>query len=90
MIASPSTRHDRSSIFIRYLGISLAASLVWETSQLPFYTIWSTGTPAQQVFSVLHCTVGDVMIAGLALLAALALFGHRDWPKRTCLSTSLS
>ena len=32
-------------------------------------------------FGVAHCTIGDVMIAGLALLSALALFGRPCWPK---------
>jgi hypothetical protein len=28
----------------------------------------------------LHCTIGDAMIGGLSLLAALALFAHAAWP----------
>lgn len=63
-----------------YLGVSLAAHLGWEVLQLPLYTLWSTGTLRQQAFSVLHCTLGDVMIAGLALLVALSLFGRTEWP----------
>ena len=61
----------------RYLGVSIVANLVWEILQLPLYTIWTTGTRKQQAFAVVHCTVGDAMIAGLSLLAALALFARR-------------
>ena len=64
----------------RYFGVSIIAHLTWEFVQLPFYTLWSTGTLRQQAFAVLHCTIGDAMIAGLALLLALALFAHDEWP----------
>lgn len=65
----------------RYLGASAAAHLGWEVLQLPLYTLWTTGTPQQKMFAVLHCTIGDVMIAGLSLLLALALVGRPTWPK---------
>ena len=63
-----------------YLGVSLVGHVVWELLQLPLYTLWSTGTLRQQAFAVVHCTVGDAMIAGLSLLLALALFAHATWP----------
>ena len=64
----------------RYLGFSLAAHLIWEILQLPLYTLWSTGTLQQKVFAIFHCTIGDVMIAGLSLLVALATFAPSRWP----------
>ncbi|MGE0698079.1 MAG: hypothetical protein AB7O57_03210 [Hyphomicrobiaceae bacterium] len=63
-----------------YLVASLAAHFAWEVLQLPLYTLWSTGTLRQKAFAVLHCTLGDVMIAGLAILVALSLFGRTAWP----------
>ena len=63
-----------------YFGASLVAHVVWEILQLPLYTLWSTGTARQQAFAVLHCTLGDAMIAGLSLLLALALFARATWP----------
>src|SRR5699024_10784176 len=64
----------------RYLGVSIVANLVWEMLQLPLYTLWTTGTRKQQAFAVVHCTVGDAMIAGLSILVALALFARTPWP----------
>ncbi len=64
----------------RYLGVSIAAHLTWEILQLPNYTLWSTGTRQELAFAVLHCTIGDAMIAGLSLLVALALFARTEWP----------
>ena len=64
-----------------YLGVSLAAHVVWEILQLPLYTLWSTGTLRLQAFAVVHCTLGDAMIAGLSLLLALAAFARATWPR---------
>jgi len=65
-----------------YLALSLVLNLLWETLQLPLYTIWTTGSVREKAFAVVHCAVGDVMIAGLALVAALAVAGSSGWPFR--------
>ena len=65
----------------RYFGVSLAANFVWEILQLPLFTLWTTGTLRQQAFAVFHCTIGDVMIAALSLLAALVLVAQQNWPR---------
>lgn len=56
-------------------------NLVWELAQLPLYTIWHDGTVNGIVFAVLHCTGGDLLIAGAALLGALLIAGDRHWPR---------
>ena len=68
-----------AKLVLWYLGFSASAHLVWETAQLPFYTIWTEGTRYQLVVAVLHCTGGDVLIAAFTLLAAILLTG-RNWP----------
>jgi hypothetical protein len=64
-----------------YLAITVAAHLIWEVAQLPLYTIWSAGPPQEIAFAVLHCTVGDLMIATLSLVVALVCFGGPAWPR---------
>ncbi len=64
----------------RYLAASALLHLSWEVVQLPLYSVWSTGTVKQQAFAVFHCSIGDVMIAALALLSAIALAGRPTWP----------
>lgn len=64
----------------RYILFIALANLVWEVAQLPLYTIWRDGTPGEIAFAVLHCTAGDVLIAGASLVAALLLAGHGCWP----------
>lgn len=68
------------SSFGFYFAISLILHLIWETLQLPLYTIWNTGSLGDIVFAVLHCTIGDMMIANLSLLFALLVVGSRSWP----------
>ena len=65
-----------------YLVLSLALHLIWETLQLPLYTIGTSGTLWQKAFAAVHCTAGDVIIAALSLLAALLLVGTNTWPHK--------
>jgi hypothetical protein len=64
-----------------YLAATAGASLVWEAVHLPLYTLWTTGTPGERAFAVLHCTAGDVLIALSVLVLALVLVGTRAWPE---------
>jgi hypothetical protein len=65
-----------------YLALSLVLNLLWEATQLPLYTLWTTGTIWTKAFAVVHCTLGDVVIAVLALVAALSVIGSDAWPLR--------
>jgi len=63
-----------------YLGTIAVGNLLWEALQLPLYTIWTTGTVREQAFAVLHCTMGDILIAMSALTLALITAGDEGWP----------
>jgi hypothetical protein len=80
MSSEPTPAPAWPSALRRYLGASLGLHLVWEVLQLPLYTI-SAEAPARQAFAVLHCSIGDLMIAGLSILAAIACLGRADWPR---------
>lgn len=80
MTSSPHRDADWPVALRTYLVASVVLHLAWELVQLPLYTIWSEPL-AKQAFAVLHCTIGDLMIAGLSLLAALALVGAGEWPR---------
>ncbi len=64
----------------RYLALATALNLGWETLQLPLYTIWTDGSPAQLTWAVIHCTAGDALIAASCLGIAVLLLGPRAWP----------
>ena len=63
-----------------YLAVIAVLNPGWEVVQLPLYTLWMEGTRAEQVFAVLHCTAGDVLIAASALVCSLLIAGGRGWP----------
>ena len=73
----------RSRLKLGYIFRFLAAlgglNLVWEIGQLPFYTLWNDGNWQEIAYAVAHCTVGDVLIALICAIAALAFTGWR-WP----------
>src|SRR5215217_6566045 len=56
-------------------------SLTWEVLQLPLYTLWRTDSLPRIAFAVLHCTVGDLMIATVAVGLALLLV-RSGWPEQ--------
>jgi hypothetical protein len=64
----------------RYLLAILVGNFAWEFAQLPLYTIWYEGTVGQIVFAALHCTTGDVLIAGSAVLGTIMIAGDARWP----------
>lgn len=56
-----------------YLPLLALLNLVWETAQLPLYTLWQEASPAYQAFAVIHCTAGDALIGSVLLVLALML-----------------
>ena len=66
----------------RYLVAVTAGNLVWEMAQMPLYTLWYTGTMRDIARAILHCTAGDLAIATVTLICALAVVGSPDWPER--------
>lgn len=67
----------------RYLVVGAAAHFAWEVGQLPLYSIWRTGTTGELAAAILHCTAGDVLIAGSSVLTALVLVGRQGWPSES-------
>jgi hypothetical protein len=63
-----------------YLTVMAVGNLVWETLHLPLYTIWTDAPIGEQLFAVVHCTGGDILIALTTLIAALLVIGTPRWP----------
>ena len=53
---------------------------MWEVAQAPLYSIWTSSTFRDKVFAAIHCVLGDMIIAGSALLGALVLVGSPSCP----------
>lgn len=65
-----------------YLGVAAIAHLAWETLQLPLYTLWTSAPRSEIVFALVHCTVGDLMIAASSLIAAILVGRFWSWPRK--------
>ena len=60
--------------------------LAWEIAHAPLYTIWREAEPAYLAFSILHCTLGDLLIGVASLFIALSLsreqrLAHWRWAR---------
>lgn len=77
-------------IMARYLVWTSLLNLFWEVLQLPLYTIWTNSSGRDIAFAVVHCTVGDVMITTINLVAAVLLAGKKEWPDRRYRAVALA
>lgn len=68
----------RRAMLWRAAAIFLMANLIWETVQLPLYTLWRTGSRWEIAYAVIHCSVGDMLIGGWAFAISLMTVG-REW-----------
>ena len=68
-------------ILLRYLPLLAVFNLVWESLHVRLYTLWYEAEPAYIAFSVLHCTLGDVVIGVAALLTALIVTREHALPR---------
>jgi len=79
MTGPAATSPERRTI-LRFLGAMAAGNLLWEAAHVSLYTLWVEGSWWEITYAVLHCTVGDVMIAAVCLLLSLAVVGGKPWP----------
>ncbi|MFN5998828.1 MAG: hypothetical protein ACK47C_00255 [Paracoccaceae bacterium] len=77
----PAFSPPKGRTILRFLIAMAAGNLLWELGHMPLYTLWVEGTWGESAYAVLHCTVGDVMIAGISLLLSLAFIGRSAWPR---------
>jgi hypothetical protein len=64
-------------IAFRYIPLLAALSLAWEVAHVRLYTLWTEAAAGYIAFSVLHCTIGDVLIGISALPLALVVARER-------------
>src|SRR5258708_38407934 len=66
-------RDGSATFFIlrRYLPWLGGLNLAWEIAHASLYTLWSESSTGYIAFSIIHCTLGDLIIGTSALLIAL-------------------
>lgn len=79
-MTAPSQTQRRT--LIRFGTAMAVGNLVWEIAQVPLYTLWLTGTSGEIAFDVMHCMLGDIVIAAVCLGGALSILGRHGWPER--------
>ncbi len=63
-----------------WAALAFVLNLAWEIAQVRLYTIWAEPDRLSVGWALLHCTLGDVLIA-LALFALAGMVLRRaDWP----------
>jgi hypothetical protein len=61
-------------------ALALALNLTWEIAHVRLYSIWMEADGLRIAWAVLHCSLGDVLIA-LAMFAFAGIVLRRaDWP----------
>lgn len=51
--------------------LSAPLHLTWEIVQLPLYTLWKNPDNGEIAYAIVHCTLGDLLIATCALFIGL-------------------
>jgi hypothetical protein len=60
--------------------LAFVLNLVWEIAQVSLYTIWAAADGMSVAWALLHCTLGDVIIALVMFALAGAVLWCADWP----------
>ena len=61
-------------------ALAFVLNLAWEIGHVRFYTIWTEAEAPQIAQAVLHCSLGDVVIALAAYALAGILLRRTEWP----------
>lgn len=61
-------------------ALAFALNLLWEIAQVRLYTIWDAADQMAVAWALLHCTLGDVVIALALFVLVGALLRCEDWP----------
>ena len=61
-------------------ALAFVLNLVWEIAQVRLYTIWAAADGMSVAWALLHCTLGDVMIALVMFALAGVVLWRANWP----------
>ena len=61
-------------------ALAFVLNLAWEIAHVRLYTIWAATDGAGVAWALLHCSLGDVLIALAMFALAGIVLGRADWP----------
>jgi hypothetical protein len=62
-----------------WVAVTFGLNLVWEVGQILFYTLWAETDLLTIANAVVHCSLGDLMIAAADFLIVAARRRRADW-----------
>ena len=62
--------------------LALPLHVLWETAHLPLYTLWDEMDRAKIAAYLLHCALGDMLIATAVFLLTVVVLRDWHWPLR--------
>ncbi len=65
---------------IRWTALALVLNLAWEAIHVRLYTLWDDSDRVRVWSSVLHCSLGDGLIALTGFIVTAALLRQPAWP----------
>jgi hypothetical protein len=69
-------------IVSKWTLLALVMHAIWEVAHLPLYTLWNEADRQIVVSYLLHCTLGDALIATTVFLFTSAIIRDWRWPQR--------
>jgi hypothetical protein len=61
-------------------ALAFVLNLAWEIAQVRLYTVWAAADGMNIAWSLLHCSVGDAIIAFALFALAGMVLRRADWP----------
>ncbi|KJS35642.1 MAG: hypothetical protein VR74_15460 [Hyphomonas sp. BRH_c22] len=83
----PASRWRTAGVYLLWMA---GFNTIWEIAQFPLYQIWLEGSFRAQIYAIIHCTIGDVMIAAVSLTLAYVLVGRGPCSHRRFWATALA
>ena len=74
---------------VRLLALGLPLQLLWEMAQFPLYTIWHQNGWGYIIYSLVHCTLGDLLILLISYELVAVLNRSRYWVYKVALWNDL-
>jgi hypothetical protein len=76
--------------FVLWSSLAFVLNLAWEIAQVRLYTIWDAADGMSVAWALLHCTLGDVLIALAMFALAGVVLRCADWPaSRPCTGSAI-
>ncbi|MDZ4811515.1 MAG: hypothetical protein SGI99_02730 [Pseudomonadota bacterium] len=80
----PAARAKTTTDLFARLGLwsalAFVLNLIWETAHVRLYTLWAAADAKTVAWSLLHCSLGDVVIALAMFALAGILLWNAGWP----------